>query len=238
MKRLGLLTLLAVVLHCSATAAEVIVANTGAPADGVLSRLSSQFQNIAVRFESPSQASVLTSVDLLLRPENRIGFTEFIGGSVHAELFLFSNSALDRPGDLLAVIDDDVAVAAAAFAPVAFAPTAPIALDAATSYWLELRCTDCFNILPSSGGGITARYLRWGASSAVELDGLPGASVPGGFLYSDPINQTFFAPRAGAPIFTVNGTPVADPEIPVPEPAGLATLGSAFMLLTLRRRRR
>jgi len=236
MNKLGILTLLAVTLHGFTATAEVIVANAGTPADGVLTRLSSPFQRIAVQFQSPAQATALTSVDLLLRPEIRTGLTDSIGGSAHAELHLFSNSASDRPGDLLAIIDD-IDVVSTAFASAAFVPTVPIALDAATAYWLQPSCTDCFTSLPTSGAFLAARHLRWGASSAVELDGLPGAGIPDGFLFSNPINQEFFVPRAGAPIFTVNGTFASDPDMTVPEPVGLTTFGFAAMLLTFGRRR-
>jgi hypothetical protein len=180
----------------------------------------------------------MTSVDPLLQPEFRIVLTEFIGGAAHADLYLFANSAFDTPGTLLAIIDDDVTVASAGFDYVAFAPTVPIALDAATPYWLELRCRDCFVSGISTGGDLSARFLQWGASNVVELAGLPGASIPGGLLYSDPVNQAVFVPRAGTPIFTVNGTSVSDPVSTVPEPAGLATLGAAFALLALCRRPR
>jgi len=187
--------------------ASVIVANTDA--ERLAQNSWGPANHIGAGFTSPSTATSLVTVDLLL--------SVFGGGTASAELNLHSNGG-GRPGTLLANLG--TAVVSAAFpnpAYYSFASAGPVSLLASTQYFLVLHCSDCT---------LNVKELFWGGGSSPIVSGLPGANVNQGNWVSGDSGGNWAGLMGRTPAFTVNGE--------VPESSTLWLTGVALGLLKLK----
>ena len=169
-------------------------------------------RRLAASFLSPSVATQITSIDILLA----VG-----SGVANVELNLFSDAA-GLPGVNIGSLGTQAVPANGVYN---YTPGAALGLAAATSYWLVINCPNCVS------GTITT---NWSTTNSIVVVGLAGAAVPAGSLFSNTSGSTWVATPQNY-LFTVNGDVAGSG---VPEPSTLSFAFASVLGLAVAHRRR